>query len=144
MPPWLIALLGAFFVVCVAVVYSKVTAASARESLAPVFAGRTHEAALATCYAALPGIEHSRIQQAYRWVQELVPFPEPPIHASDLLDLDLFVTRRGVDLQMMASSVWLNPSLPESWAPQQSLRTVADLMAEVLRLGYEAYPGRKA
>jgi hypothetical protein len=136
--PWFFGLFGAVLVVCVAVAYTKSLSALAKVRLPRLFAGRTHATAFETCRAALPGVDPARLRQAYRWVQDLVPYPDPPIQASDHLGRDLFVGRRGMLFRLSEAAMRLNPGKAHTQSPLYSVRTVADLMGEILRNGYEA------
>lgn len=136
--PWYFALFGVLIVVGVAVVYVITIRNLAQARYMRLFAKRTHAAAFDTCRAALPDVDSTRIRNAYRWVQQLVPYPNPPIQASDRLSWDLFVHRRGMLYLLSEAAMRKNPTKAHLQSPLYSVRTVADLMTEVLRHGYEA------
>ena len=80
--PWYFALFGVLIVVGVAVVYVITIRNLAQARYMRLFAKRTHATAFDTCRAALPDVDSTRLRNAYRWVQQLVPYPNPPIQAS--------------------------------------------------------------
>ena len=136
--PWFFGLLGPVVVILLAIVYSRIRAAMAKAGLERLFADRTHAAAFDTCRAALPDVDPVRVRKAYRWVQQLVPYPDPPIQAYDKLGSHLFVVRRAMRFLLSEAAMRKNPTKSRARSPLYSLQTVADLMAEVLRHGYEA------
>jgi hypothetical protein len=136
--PWFFGLLGPLGVILIAVVYARTRAAMIRSGLPRLFANRTQPAAFDTCRAALPDVDPVRVRQAYRWVQQLVPYPDPPIQAYDDLGSDLYVGRRGMLYRLSEAAMRKNPTQSHTQSPLYSVHTVAELMAEVLRHGYEA------
>lgn len=137
--PWFFGLLGPVIVVSLAVIYAKFRAAAIRTDLPRLFARRTPAAAFETCRAELAPVGPARIRKAYRWVQALVPHPDPPIQAFDDLSMDLFITRKAMSARLTDAEFRLNPTT--KWHQNRGLhlvRTVRDLMEYVLRHGYEA------
>jgi hypothetical protein len=146
MSPWLFGFLAVFGVVSVVAVWALVQVVLTKRHLRRLFAGRTPDAALNTCRTSLPDIEPHRVELAYRWVQELVPFEQPPIHANDNLWSDLLIDQGNADDRLESSQEWLGQSTsqPAAAPPYPSPQTVRDLMAIILAYGYEGYLGGNA
>lgn len=135
-------------VVAASLFYVAIQVALTKRRLTRLFQDRTPEAALETCHVALSRYGRERVTLAYRWVQDLVPYENPPIQANDDLWTDLLLDQGNVDDRFEASHDWLGDEAAQPPGPAPNPpRTVADLMREVLHYGYEGYaavPKREA
>ena len=119
---------------------SFVGAALRRHQVRRVLSGRDPAVSLATCMEAFSGIERERVELAYLWVQQLVDVERAPICADDDVSRDLQIDQGETDDKFESSHEWRGIELDESAsAPQDPIRTVRDLMGEVLAYGYEGY-----
>jgi hypothetical protein len=136
----LLVVLAILAVVGGSLLVGAVTAYRTRHHLRRVVAGRSENAAFATCLAAFKGIDAQRVRLAYHWVQELVDFPSAPICAEDELWTTLRVDQGEADDMFESSHEWRGDD-PRGGSTDTAKhpKTVADLMAQILAFGYEGY-----
>ena len=140
MSPWLLAAIAAFVIVGGWVAVSFVGAAMRRRRVRRLLSGRDPEVSLATCIDAFPSVERERVELAYLWVQQLVDVESAPICADDDVSRDLQIDQGEADDKFESSHEWRGNEPHESASPPNDpIRTVRDLMGEVLAYGYEGY-----
>lgn len=140
MSRWLVALIAALVMLGGWVAASFVGATLRRRQVRRVLSGRDPAVSLATCIDAFAGIEQERVRLAYLWVQQLVDVEGAPICADDDVSRDLQIDQGEVDDKFEAAHEWRGSEVNESASvPKDPIRTVRDLMGEVLAYGYEGY-----
>jgi hypothetical protein len=140
MSPWVSGTLVVIGMLAASVVLGIVGGLWARHRLRALFADREPAGAFATCAAAFEGMDSARVQLAYRWVQQLVDFPEAPLCAGDDLWRDLRLDQGTVDNELECSHQWRGEDARDELVEQKAEpRTVEDLMAQLLAWRYEGY-----
>jgi len=139
MPPWLVGLIGVVAIVGGGVAVSGASGALRRRRVRRVLAGRDPAESFATCAQLFPALERERIALAYLWVQQLVDVEGAPITASDDIWRDLEIDQGEADDKFESSYEWRGGEDQSAAAPEHPVRTVRDLMEEVLAYGYEGY-----
>ena len=136
MTPWIMLVLA----VVVWLLWSLAMTYLHRRRLRGLFAGRDPEAARAATIARFPQVDATRAEAAYRWVQRLADHVDAPIRADDRLQEDLGIDPDDVDGEFEAAHEWAGERPVTDDVPEiEPVRTVYDLMASVLRYGYEGY-----
>jgi hypothetical protein len=139
-PTWIKALVGVLAIAAAGVVVASASAALRRRHLRQLLTGRDAAVALATCVEAFPDVERERVVLAYLWVQQLVDLEGAPIRADDDLRRDLHIDQGEADAKFESSHEWRAEEVQSPVTPPEgSVRSVRDLVGQVLAYGYEGY-----
>lgn len=140
MTRWLTVLVAAVGVVGAWIAVQVASTSIRRRHLRRFLEERDTGESLRSCVDSFAGIDRERVELAYRWVQQLVEYPEAPLLADDDIWRDLRIDQGEADAKFEAAEQWKPSDVTSSGGtPHQPIRTVRDLMSEVLERGYEGY-----
>ena len=130
----------AFAAVCCLLVRQRIRRSAIGRRLAERRAGRSEAKGLDLARSALVEFPGSRVDQAYLWVQELVPATKFPVYPEDSLLGSLEIRQSDVDEKFEACYDCFGEEEDEGVATAKPMQTAEQLMRAVLASGYENYP----
>jgi hypothetical protein len=130
----------AFAAACCLLVRQRIRRAAISRRLAERRAGRSAAKGLDLARSALVEFPASRVDQAFLWVQELVPATRFPVYPEESLLGCLEIQQSDVDEKFEACYDCFGEEEDEDAAASRPMQTAEQLMRAVLESGYENYP----